>query len=145
MSHFGAQDTTSRVKLGYRRGAILCVAQPLKLTISTCSTVQGMLRPFGSPDRHAGPLEPMDEFRRNFEVPVVMASTHFAQNPRKVNCSNSAGIVKCLLSMQALRSFANKSMGAGYNPAFRLAPRKPRNCILGKLCSVVFLQVSLCL
>ena len=37
VSHFGAQDTTSRVKLGYRRGAILCVAQPLKLTISTWS------------------------------------------------------------------------------------------------------------
>ena len=103
---------------------------------------QGMLRPFGSPDRHAGPLEAMDEFRRNFEVPVVMASTHFAQNPRKVNCSNSASIMKCLTSMQALRSFANKSTGAGYNPAFRLAPRKLWHCILGKLCSVVFLQVS---
>ena len=44
---------------------------------------QGMLRPCGSPDRHAGPLEAMDEFRRNFEVPVVMASTHFAQNPQR--------------------------------------------------------------
>ena len=141
MSHFGAQDTTSRVKLGYRRGAILCVAQSLKLTISTWSPPKECCVRLGA----LIAMEAMDEFRRNFEVPVVMASTHFAQNPRKVNCSNSASIMKCLSSMQALRSFANKSMGAGYNPAFRLAPRKPRNCILGKLCSVVFLQVSLCL